>query len=297
MDPANGKNTYSNVICKANGSCAVTPNNRIDPALGFWNLYRTSGFWSHYNSMQIGLTRQAAGLQTQVSYTLASCLTNSSGIGPVDGQIVNADSYNVNVDREPCSFLERNNFYVTGLYNFPFQKNRLVGGWQLGGIFQYHPGGLLTAATGWSSGFTDRASTVTNNRPDLLPNCNQVNGTVAAWLNTSCYTMPPIGEIGNLGGNTIEGPNSMTLDASLVKNTRISERFNLQIRLEGFNVLNRANFRNPGEPLAPVYTAATVTPACAVNANLCSTLNPNQNQLTLTNTSSRQIQLGMKLIF
>jgi hypothetical protein len=51
--------------------------------------------------------------------------------------------------------------------------------------------------------------------------------------------------LGNAGRNTVVGPGLVNFDFSLFKNNyvkRISESFNLQLRAEFFNVLNRANF-------------------------------------------------------
>jgi hypothetical protein len=53
---------------------------------------------------------------------------------------------------------------------------------------------------------------------------------------------PPVGEIGNLGRDSLIGPDQATLNATPQKNTKISERYNLQFRWEVFNVFNRENF-------------------------------------------------------
>jgi hypothetical protein len=43
----------------------------------------------------------------------------------------------------------------------------------------------------------------------------------------------------------IWGPGTSTLDASLFKNFRFTERFNMECRLEGFNAFNKTQFGNP----------------------------------------------------
>jgi hypothetical protein len=78
------------------------------------------------------------------------------------------------------------------------------------------------------------------------------------------------------------GPALGEVDASLLKNTAISERVNLQFRAEFFNLLNRANFATPN---AVVFTSATTIPS------------PTAGVITATSTTSRQIQLGLKLIW
>ena len=54
---------------------------------------------------------------------------------------------------------------------------------------------------------------------------------------------------GNSGRNIINGPGVMSLDFSVFKNNRIqriSENFNLQFRVEMFNIMNHPNFAPPG---------------------------------------------------
>jgi hypothetical protein len=50
---------------------------------------------------------------------------------------------------------------------------------------------------------------------------------------------------GNLGRNSLRGPSYTNLDFELSKTTRFSERLNMQIRAEAFNVLNHTEFKNP----------------------------------------------------
>jgi hypothetical protein len=74
----------------------------------------------------------------------------------------------------------------------------------------------------------------------------------------------------------------MELDLSLAKRFALSERFNLQFRAESFNLLNRANLNAPN-PV--VFTAATGGPS------------PTAGVVTNTSTTSRQLQLGLKLLW
>jgi Carboxypeptidase regulatory-like domain/TonB-dependent Receptor Plug Domain/TonB dependent receptor len=53
---------------------------------------------------------------------------------------------------------------------------------------------------------------------------------------------------GDLGRNSLRAPAFKELNLSLFKNTAITERINLQLRLELFNVLNHPNFANPNLP-------------------------------------------------
>jgi hypothetical protein len=89
-----------------------------------------------------------------------------------------------------------------------------------------------------------------------------------------------VGTYGNLGRSTFTGPGLADLDVSLFKTTPISERASLQVRAEFFNVLNHANF---GPPNATVFSGTSISGSAGL--------------VTITTTTSRQIQFGMKLIF
>ena len=83
-------------------------------------------------------------------------------------------------------------------------------------------------------------------------------------------------------------PSLVNLDSSLVKNSRISrisDSFNVQFRAEVFNLTNRANFQ---VPVLPDNTDIFDSTGAA---------SPAAGLLTSTTTTSRQIQLGIKLIW
>ncbi|HYY73134.1 MAG TPA: hypothetical protein VE778_06035, partial [Candidatus Bathyarchaeia archaeon] len=65
---------------------------------------------------------------------------------------------------------------------------------------------------------------------------------------TSSNTYPVMSNtchFGNLGRNALTGPRFVNTDLSLVKNTKLTERMNLQFRAEAFDVFNHPNFGNP----------------------------------------------------
>jgi hypothetical protein len=79
------------------------------------------------------------------------------------------------------------------------------------------------------------------------------------------------------------------LDSSLFKTTTIRENFKLQFRAEFFNLLNRTNL---GLPIISTFTKA------ASGASLPpGNPSPSAGQITYTSTTSRQIQLGLKLLW
>jgi len=110
-------------------------------------------------------------------------------------------------------------------------------------------------------------------------------GNPSQWFNPQAFHAPANtaangGFYGNVGRNTLIGPGLATWDFSVLKDTRIRERLNLQFRAEIFNLLNRANFNLPS---AVVFTPSGVSPTAGV--------------ITSTSTTSRQVQLGLKILW
>jgi hypothetical protein len=71
--------------------------------------------------------------------------------------------------------------------------------------------------------------------------------------------------------------NSLTKDFSVKK---VSELFKVQFRAEAFNILNHPSFQNPN---TVIFAGAAV--------------NPSAGKITATNSSPRQIQLALKIVF
>ena len=94
-------------------------------------------------------------------------------------------------------------------------------------------------------------------------------------------TLVQPGYFGNLGRNTMIGPGLANVDVSLFKNTSLTERVNLQFRVEAFNFFNRANFRLPDNTLFRTSGAR----------------NPTAGRITTIATTGRQFQLGLKLLW
>ena len=104
---------------------------------------------------------------------------------------------------------------------------------------------------------------------------------VAQFFNPNAFTPPITGTVGDARRDTLTGPGYADWDVSLLKSTPISETTRLQFRAEIFNVLNHTNLQTPNEV---VYTSATQQ-------------SPTAGVVTATAGTSRQIQLGLKLLF
>jgi hypothetical protein len=136
-----------------------------------------------------------------------------------------------------------------------------------------------------------------NNAAFDIPNrlsvagCNRpVNpGNPNNYINTACFAMPnPSTLLGNEGRNQLFGPGLVNTDVSVSKVFPlrfVGEAGRLQVRVDVFNLANRANFDPPltNNKLYTVSTSA-VTPV-ATAGQITSAAPP------------RQIQLGLKLVW
>jgi hypothetical protein len=75
----------------------------------------------------------------------------------------------------------------------------------------------------------------------------------------SRFSFPAAGEIGTAGRNTFRGPRLFSIDLSLGKRFRLTERQALSFRSEAYNLLNNPNFGNPGASLATPLTLGKIT--------------------------------------
>jgi TonB-dependent receptor-like protein len=270
--------------------------NRVNPHLGnFSPLEPISN--SRYNSLQTILNRRfSRSVQTQVAYTWSKCIDNGAfgvgsfnGLGTTPQQVENP--FDQRIDKGPCSFDITHVLRVNGLVALPFHGNRIVEGWQISGILSTYSGIPINANTGF-----DRAQFVSGNtpRPDYAPNnpatsvypaCNNqpILGSYPLWFNPNCYSLEPVGTLGNTGRNTLRGPHFVNADISLSKDTKISEQLRLQFRAEFFNIFNHENFATPNNNIFSGSGA----------------INGSAGRITGSSVGAnpRQIQFGLKLNF
>ncbi len=97
-----------------------------------------------------------------------------------------------------------------------------------------------------------------------------------------------------MGRNTFRGPRLDNWDFSLVKTTKITERFDIQLRAEFFNILNHPHFANPfsGGSLGNVDPSVPSTFGFASATPDVAAANP-----VIGTGGARNIQLGLKLRF
>jgi hypothetical protein len=227
---------------------------------------------SSYNALWVSASKPlASGLQINASYTWSKSLDYNS----LSSQgVVVQNGYNLRGDRGLSDFDARHRFVARATYDLPFRGNLFVKGWQLAIVMQIQSGNPVNIVTS--------NSTVTGIANTLRPNVTgpiAIIGSVDRWFDTSVFS--PVAGFGNLGRNVVVGPGFKNTDFSIMKITELSEKIRMQFRVEVFDLLNHANFGQPGRVVgSPGF------------GRISNTRFP-----TGESGSSRQMQLGLKLVY
>jgi hypothetical protein len=143
-------------------------------------------------------------------------------------------------------------------WDMPWQGNRLVEGWAFDGVLTLAEGMPINISYLFEDDFNGSGEFF--GRPDLVGDPFAGTSTPGAFLNLSAFAVPCTWDnvagacvpgtqhFGSLGRNALNGPAYRNFDFSLVKNTSLTERMKLQLRLDFFNVFNHPNFANPMVP-------------------------------------------------
>jgi hypothetical protein len=276
---------------------------------------------SNYNALWLTLNKHLShGFEFLAAYTYSHSYDYSS---VSSGDLVPVQNvYNPRGDYGPSEFDTRNRFVLSGFYQFPFKRNRLVAGWQIGLIAMAQDGNpitpLLTIGPAPGSSLTVRPDQLqhvsgTGNHAQFYSNTSLCQPFVAEPLMGGAPAVPDCAVTPNaayaipctfsniptkVGGSvypivpgschpgsarrdSLPGPGFANTDFSIVKNTNITERVNLQFRTEIFDLFNHPNFGNP---------VNTVTSSAF--GDILNTRFPVGDF-----GSARQIQFALKLIF
>lgn len=279
----------------------VSPRNinRAAPGSGarplterFGDIFVVGGYpQSNYNAMQVNFKRNLTkGFRFNGNYTWAHTIDDVVGFFK-DYQ----NEFDARAERASSDQDVRHNFTFDAGYDIPFKSwfgaapNWLVSGWQLNTNIQARSGLPITVTQtgGIFGGFSFR--------PNVIAGVNQYCSNYSVpncQFNAGAFQILPAGVFGNAGRNILRGPKFVQVDASLFKNTRLSERASLQLRLEMFNLFNFANYADPSGGLS----CAGSVGACGSFGVSTSTVG-NQLGGLLGFGGPRQIQLSARFNF
>jgi hypothetical protein len=278
--------------------CPIATNPQPGPLNPLWGNLSMGSMEgnSGYNGLVASINQRfRSGLRLQASYTFSKVISlldtvfGSDFAGDATGGVT--DAYDLAQDRGLAAYSVKHNFVLNYSYDLPFKasgfKGKLVQGWQLSGIASRQSGIPFTISTalkaGDGAGALGGAGGSPVNRPDLAPgrSNNPVLGGPDKYYDPSAFASAALGVFGTLGRHTVIGPGLVNFDFSLIKNTAISEKADLQFRAELFNILNHPNFNNPGGGVFDSRGNPTA----------------NRGRISTTNTDPREIQFALKLVF
>ena len=197
-------------------------------------------------------------------------------------------------------FHAAHNWVLNFSYDLPFGADltgvsgALLKGWRVSGILNMRSGSPLTvfvqnnrSRSQWQPSLgpgigRDRPSYAPGSGPD-----EAVTGDPDAWFNPAAFALQPAGTFGDTGRGDFIGPNLRTFDVSFVKDTgwsRLGSDGRIEVRLEVFNLFNRANF---GSPALIAFAGAADNEAPLASFG----------RIRNTITSARQAQLGLRVRF
>ena len=292
-------NPYAGLVPGGFGAARISrlQSLRPYPYYGMINIRnpRMGSFNSHLLIISVE-KRMAHGLSALFSFTGGKVINDSLATPVNFGSIEQANiinfqnAYNRKAERalDPTDVSRRG--VVSILYELPFGKgpgalNRLVGGWQLNtiGVMQT---GTPVVIRGASNNLADRPdSTGVSAKLD--------NPTRDRWFDTTQFVNPALYTYGNVGRvlPDVRGPGTVNWDLSAIKNTRITERVNLQFRAEAFNFINHVNLGLPNTGGPNSSAGSGFIPGADGK-------NRNGAFGTITTArDARNVQLGLKVIF
>lgn len=211
---------------------------------------------SNYQALELKAERRFSnGLSFLASYTYSKSIDEQSDAhgSPQAGES-NPRWLDIAANRAVSDYDLPQNFVFNYIYALPFGEGTRFsggGGWLSKYLFSgWQTTGILTLHSGFPFGVPapfDVANTgASGQRPwltgSLYPAGFQQN--LQEWFNTNAFSLAPY-TYGNMGRNILRQDGMKDFDFGLFKETRITERMNMQFRAEFFNLFNYANFGHP----------------------------------------------------
>jgi trimeric autotransporter adhesin len=238
------------------------------PQFGDVIMLGASGGNSFYNALTVkAQKRLSKGFSLLAAYTFSKLLDNITGNGNFfapDNTSNVIDAYDRSRDYSLSSVDTPHRFTLSGTYELPFGRgrmllagaggvvDRIVGGWQLNAIATYQSGFPLSITQQVNN--TNAFSL--GQRPNVALGVDPAtSGSIgeridSGYLNPAAFTTAAPNTFGNAPRTIgVRSPSTRLFDLSVIKNTRIFEGFNAQFRIEAVNGFNTPIFRAPNTQL------------------------------------------------
>ena len=216
----------------------------VDPNIGDSNYY--AGIIRYEK-------RFSKGWNAVATYTWSKWLGNNFVMWTSSAPYSNY--YNRKADYGPTAYDIEQHVSFGPSFELPFGPGKpwlsngilgqVIGGWVVGNITTLESGepNTVTAQTNTTNSFSAGSL-----RPNMSgnPNLPKNSRNVKAWFNESVFSQPAALQFGNEGAGVVRSPGYMDVDFSLIRQFRLNEGMQMEVRAESFNTFNHPNFGAPG---------------------------------------------------
>jgi hypothetical protein len=255
-------------------------------------LFPLFGLTADINSIQPYKTTTYDALQSEIKGRFGSSIvglvyTWSKAINYADNDANPRIQYMPEAERNRglAGYDRSYNIQAYGVYDLPFGKGHrwvtegigkyILEGWQVNGILSRTSGAPFYVVQGTAGNLNAGGS---GQVPDQIkpsvqifsgnlkgtPPTGATNASGYRYFDTTAYTAVNIASgqpqrFGNAGRNNLRGPGFFNVDLGLFRSISLTERINLQFRIESLNVLNHPNFGNPGADISNAAAFGYIT--------------------------------------
>jgi hypothetical protein len=221
---------------------------------------------SNYNALQTSFQRRfTKGLAFDANYTWSKALSDISGFSQQGDQgWAHADPTRIRQLEYGKADNDLQNRFALSL-NYELQygkqftgiKKAVLAGWETNMIMAWQSGKPFSVvesgagadnpveSDGKQHGFNNRAVPQNSggaDRPNQIADARLSHKTLSQFFNTAAFAPQPLGTIGSTQRNSLFGPDFRHVDLSIFKDFPVTERVNLQFRVETFNISNTPSF-------------------------------------------------------
>jgi hypothetical protein len=238
----------SSLYTAANGTVYQGTRGPFGPAFGGLTLQRTIAN-AHDNALELSAQRVTHSLYVQVGYTWSKSIDQSSSLA--EAVYPASVPGGAGASRGLSAFDLTHNFVASYRYTVPLGvrgHERLTRGWQVSGLTRFSTGLPVTLVNNNDTSLLGTQPNGINNNgvdePEYTPGRLELRrhprGNEPAF-HTGLFSLPALGTLGNARRRFFYGPGADNTDLALAKETRL-EHGSVEVRAEGFNVLNHSQF-------------------------------------------------------
>jgi len=269
-------NTSDGSPCYPAGGPGCIPSYAVPRVYGanpygaFYIMQQEATAKSNYNSLQASLRVNGwRGVTSIANYVWSRSMDTAS-----DGEDFQPNASQPNDSTRPTAEYGPSNFDIpqrfTWIFGYQLPKSgagRLKNGWGLDSTVSLQSGQPFQFNYNFEDDFSGSAEG--DDRPDVVGPAIYHQRQPGNYIQLASYALPcqvtayalangPTGSaqdcipgtrhFGTLGRNTLRAPQFKQWDLAVYKDTAITERINMQLRAEFFNIVNHPNFANPFLP-------------------------------------------------